>query len=230
MMRKNIPNAITCLNLISGCIAAVLALQGHLDIALIFVLLGCAYDFLDGMAARLLDVSSPLGKELDSLADCITFGFVPSVMIYEYLGNLEYPSWLELVAGYIPFIAFLVAAFSALRLAKFNIDDRQTYSFIGLPTPANALFWAAFTVGAEKVWTTNEYSFMVVIIMEMLMCYLLVSEIPMFSLKFKTLKISDNKLRLAFLLSSIPLFSFGVFGVVIIITWYIALSIASMNK
>ena len=129
-MKKHIPNTITCLNLISGCIATYWAFMGDCRLALLFIVIGAAFDFFDGMVARLLHVSSPIGKELDSLADDITFGFAPSAIVYEYLRPET-----ELL----PFIVFIMAAFSALRLAKFNLDERQALGFIGLPTPANEI-------------------------------------------------------------------------------------------
>ena len=149
-MRKHIPNIITCCNLVSGCIAVVYALHFNAQMALLFVIIGAVFDFFDGMSARLLGVSSDIGKELDSLADDVTFGVAPSAIIFAELSVLDYPSFLNampVVTTLLPYLAFVVAAFSAVRLAKFNLDTRQTTSFIGLPTPANALFWGALIVG-----------------------------------------------------------------------------------
>ena len=138
---KNIPNSITCLNLLSGCFACIFAFQGQYDWVALCIGLSALFDFLDGMAARLLHAYSPLGKELDSLADLISFGLAPGLMVMHLMaynstfhGMAEYQSWWALSA-------LLIPVFSALRLAKFNIDTRQTTSFIGLPVPANALFW-----------------------------------------------------------------------------------------
>ena len=137
MIKKHIPNSITCLNLISGCIATYWALYGAWDTALMFIIIGAVFDFFDGMSARLLGVSSPIGKELDSLADDITFGLAPSAIIFDFLKTgVQHLPW-----HYLAYAAFIMAAFSALRLAKFNLDERQAMGFIGLPTPANALFW-----------------------------------------------------------------------------------------
>ena len=130
-MKQHIPNTITCLNLISGCIATYISFQCEYDTALLFIVIGAVFDFFDGMTARLLHVSSPIGKELDSLADCITFGFAPSAIVFQYMSQFDARS---------PLFAFVMVAFSALRLAKFNLDERQALGFIGLPTPANALF------------------------------------------------------------------------------------------
>ena len=140
-MKKHIPNTITCCNLISGCVATVFALFGIPEMALLFIILGAVFDFFDGMTARVLGVSSPIGKELDSLADDVTFGVAPASILFWFLGIIDYPEFLEGWRNVIPFLAYIIAAFSALRLAKFNLDTRQTTSFIGLPTPANALFW-----------------------------------------------------------------------------------------
>ena len=137
----NLPNTITCCNLISGCIATWFAFNSDYRMALLFIIVGAVFDFFDGMSARLLHVSSNIGKELDSLADDITFGFAPSAIVFSYLSSFH----IHLIL--IPFLAFIMAAFSALRLAKFNLDERQAMGFIGLPTPANALFWGSLIVG-----------------------------------------------------------------------------------
>ena len=125
-MKKHIPNTITCCNLISGCIATYFAFMGIYYLALLFIVIGAVFDFFDGMVARLLHVSSPIGKELDSLADDITFGFAPSAIIFSYLSSFH------IHAPFVPFLAFVMAAFSALRLAKFNLDERQALGFIAL--------------------------------------------------------------------------------------------------
>ena len=148
---SKIPNTLTCGNLVSGCIATYFALCGEAKLALMWIVAGAVFDFFDGMSARLLGVSSPIGKELDSLADDVTFGVAPSAMVFTQLSVMEYPSFMEPIAPYVPFFAFVMAAFSALRLAKFNLDTRQTTSFIGLPTPANALFWASLLVSQPDI-------------------------------------------------------------------------------
>lgn len=154
LITKHIPNTLTSCNLISGCIATVFALNANYGMALAFIIIGAVFDFFGGMSARLLGVSSPIGKELDSLADDVTFGVAPSSMIFTLLLTIDKPDALAPVARYVPYLAFIMAAFSALRLAKFNLDERQTTSFIGLPTPANALFWGALIVGSEE-WLTS---------------------------------------------------------------------------
>ena len=126
MITRHIPNMLTSCNLISGCIATVFALSANFGMALAFIVVGAVFDFFDGMSARLLGVSSPIGKELDSLADDVTFGVAPSAMIYSLLFTLDYPAWIAPLAPYVPYVAFVMAAFSAIRLAKFNLDERQT--------------------------------------------------------------------------------------------------------
>ena len=230
-MKKHIPNTITCLNLISGCIATYWAFQGDYQMALLFIVIGAVFDFFDGMSARLLHVSSPIGKELDSLADCITFGFAPSAIIFSYMAGihatqrclspLEFPFLLMVGQAGTAAVAFIMAAFSALRLAKFNLDERQALGFIGLPTPANALFWGSLIVGAGAWIHTS----LIIMLGVPLSCYLLVSEIPMFALKFKTWGWKGNEVKYIFLLTCIPLlFIFQVTGIAIIIAWYVILS------
>ena len=218
-MKKHIPNTITCLNLISGCIATYFAFQSDCELALLFIVIGAVFDFFDGMSARLLHVSSPIGKELDSLADDITFGFAPSAIVFSFLSGLH------IHIPLLPFLAFVMAAFSALRLAKFNLDERQAMGFIGLPTPANALFWGALIVGLGERLAAVPYVEWMVLAMVFVSSYLLVSEIPMFALKFKTWGWKGNEIKYIFLLTCIPLLlCFQVTGIAIIIAWYVILS------
>ena len=225
IVTKHIPNTLTSCNLISGCIAIVFALSANYTMALTFIVVGAVFDFFDGMSARLLGVSSPIGKELDSLADVVTFGVAPSSMIYTLLLTLSKSGWNETLAFAIPYVAFVMAAFSALRLAKFNLDERQTTSFIGLPTPANALFWGALIVGNENVFDENSYYIYLLIILVFVSSWLLVAEIPMFALKFKHWGWRDNKVKYVLLISCLPiLLIFGISGISVIIAWYICLS------
>lgn len=222
-MKKHIPNTITCCNLISGCIATYLAFMGNFQTALLFIIIGAVFDFFDGMVARLLHVSSPIGKELDSLADDITFGFAPSAIVFEYLRPET-----ELL----PFLVFIMAAFSALRLAKFNLDERQAMGFIGLPTPANALFWGSLIVGAGEWMKTAPFIAsnlsLVVLAGVFVSCYLLVSEIPMFALKFKTWGWKGNDIKYIFLITCIPMLAMlGIGGLAAVIAWYVTLSIVN---
>ena len=213
-----IPNILTLLNLLCGCIAAVLALHCDLQGAFWFIIAAAALDFLDGFAARLLKAYSPIGKELDSLADMISFGFTPSAILF----NMYYTA-----GGVAPwgFAVFIVAAFSALRLAKFNIDERQTHGFIGMPTPACAIFIASagylFSAG---VYDIGPYA---ILVAAAVLSYLLVSNIPMFSLKFTRYGFKGNELRYTFLaLSLVALSVWGVTAVPFIIAAYVAVSIA----
>ena len=231
IVTKHIPNTLTSCNLISGCIAIVFALSANYTMALTFIVVGAVFDFFDGMSARLLGVSSPIGKELDSLADVITFGVAPSSMIYTLLLTLSKSGWNETLTFAIPYVAFVMAAFSALRLAKFNLDERQTTSFIGLPTPANALFWGALIVGNENVFDENSYYIYLLIILVFVSSWLLVAEIPMFALKFKHWGWRDNKVKYVFLISCLPiLLIFGISGISVIIAWYICLSFLTTKK
>ena len=225
IITRNIPNTITCCNLISGCVATLSAFMGEIHMALLWIIIGAIFDFFDGMSARLLHVSSPVGKELDSLADDITFGMAPAAIVFYEMGIMEYPAFLAPVQPYMPFVAFLIAAFSALRLAKFNLDERQAMGFIGLPTPANALFWGALLVGAGDFIENTTWMVPVVIVMILLSCWLLVSEIPMFALKFKHWGWKGNEVKYLFLITCVPLLIvFGVTAFAIIIAWYVLLS------
>lgn len=230
-LRKHIPNTLTCLNLVSGCIATRFALQGQFAWAFSFIILGAVFDFFDGFAARLLKVSSPVGKELDSLADDITFGFAPAAIVFTLLKNVEMPFSDERLLMLVPYAAFLIAAFSALRLAKFNLDERQTSSFIGLPTPANALFWGALAVGFGPQIIHGEYSFYALLVGILVSSWLLVAEIPMFALKFKNFGWADNKIRYSFIaLSAILLFFLKLTGFSAIVVLYIIISLFTSKK
>lgn len=223
MFKKHIPNSITCLNLISGCIATYWAFQGDAQLALLFIVIGAVFDFFDGMVARLLHVSSPIGKELDSLADDITFGFAPSSIVFNFLVPLT-----THLSPIIPYLAFIMAAFSALRLAKFNLDERQALGFIGLPTPANALFWGSLLVGLGEEIATLPYAGYLILAGVLISSYLLVSEIPMFALKFKSWGWQGNEVKYIFLLTCIPLLLLlEVSGLAAIIAWYVILSVAN---
>ena len=225
-MRKHIPNTITCCNLLSGCVAAMYAFEGIYALAFVFIIAGAVFDFFDGLTARALKVSSPIGKELDSLADVITFGFAPSAMVFSWLRECADAHLHMLPAFAMPFTAFLLAAFSALRLAKFNVDERQTSSFIGLPTPANALFWGGLVLGSHDIIVANPYGWILVVVLVMLFSYLLVAEIPMFSLKFKSLAWKANRTAYIFLIVSIILLVLlGFKGLSAVIGWYIILSV-----
>ncbi len=223
---KHIPNTLTCCNLLSGCMAVIAAFNCEPWHALLWIVSGALFDFCDGLSARLLKAYSPIGKELDSLADLVTFGLAPSVLCFTALKGLSYPcDWL---AQYYPYIGFALVTFAALRLAKFNIDERQTTSFLGLAVPANALFWGGlFQMDLNAIPAAPWILGVLVIIFAGLM----VSEIPMFSLKFKNLSWSDNKIRFIFLLVSVLiLIVLGKQGLSAVIGWYIILSILTKGR
>tara|TARA_R110000787_G_scaffold84610_1_gene181216 strand:+ start:162 stop:902 length:741 start_codon:yes stop_codon:yes gene_type:complete len=215
-MKKHIPNIITSLNLLCGCLAILFVVSGDLVIASLLVIIGLFFDFFDGLAARLLHVQSEIGKQLDSLADMVSFGVVPGLVMFQLLNKAIVPQVLEtgfenaeIINGledgmsFIPFIGMLIIIASAYRLAKFNIDSRQTDIFIGLPTPANTLliislpliFQFQYTPFIESIIFNQWFLIGVTIISS----FLLNAEIPLFALKFKTWDVASNKIRYAFL-------------------------------
>ncbi len=227
-MRRHIPNLFTSLNLFSGCIATVMAFSGEYLWVVVWVIIAAIFDFSDGFSARLLKAYSPMGKELDSLADMVSFGLAPSVTVYTFLSaNLYKITDNTTVIEYLPYMAFLLAVFSGLRLAKFNVDKRQTESFIGLNTPANALFWVSFCYGltynVPSISSTLIYIFIVAILV---FSSLMVSEIPMFSLKVKSPKFKGNEYRYFLIVFIIGLVAYiGILGIAGGILLYIALAI-----
>lgn len=223
---KHIPNTLTCCNLLSGCMAVIAAFNGEPWHALLWIVSGALFDFCDGLSARLLKAYSPIGKELDSLADLITFGLAPSVLCFTALKGLSYPcNWL---APFYPYIGFAIVTFAALRLAKFNIDERQTTSFLGLAVPANALFWGGLFQTSLCATPAAPWILGALVI---IFAGLMVSEIPMFSLKFKNLSWSDNKIRFIFLSVSVLILVFlGKQGLSAVIGWYIILSILTKGR
>jgi CDP-diacylglycerol--serine O-phosphatidyltransferase len=232
MIKRYIPNTVTCLNLFSGCIAGVMAFEAQYELALFFMLLSALFDFFDGMLARTLKATSVIGKELDSLADDISFGLVPALIAFSLLKDpqLAYPTFLSGARVWLPYAAFLIAVFSALRLAKFNIDERQTGSFIGLPTPANALFWASLAAGGKTLLFAH-CNVIPLLLLILLFSALLVSEIKMFSLKFKNASWKSNQVSYIFLIGAVPLILiFEVSGIALIILWYILLSALTQRK
>jgi len=227
MITKHVPNAITSLNLASGCVSIVFAFNGSFKTAALFILLAAVFDFLDGFAARLLKSYSTIGKELDSLADMVSFGVAPGMILYQFMLELS-----DNTGGYAfwAWFAFLIPVFSALRLAKFNLDKRQTLSFLGLPTPANAMFWSfgvAFTYDKLFDFYIDPW---VIVPFICLFVWMLVSEIPMFSLKIKHFGWSQNKQAYTFLISSAFLvIFFGLAGVSACILLYILVSFFSSS-
>jgi CDP-diacylglycerol---serine O-phosphatidyltransferase len=235
-MKKHIPNFITCLNLFTGCVAIYIAFQGNLEFAAYLVGLAAVFDFLDGMVARLLHAYSEIGKQLDSLADMVSFGVLPGIIMFQLMRKsaMADPNTSLLQAEVFPFLAFIIIIFSALRLAKFNIDTRQTTLFIGLPTPANTLFIASLPlILATDQFNLSQY-FMnqyVLLGLTLFLSYLLVAEIPLFALKFKNLAWKDNATRFIFLLIAIPLLFLLKFAAIpMIIVLYVLLSFFAQPK
>jgi CDP-diacylglycerol---serine O-phosphatidyltransferase len=223
-IKKHIPNIITLLNLFCGCIALVFVSKSDFLMAFIFVSLGIFLDFFDGFFARLFKVSSPLGLQLDSLADMVTSGVVPGYVMFLMLKSVE--NGFE----YVPYLGFIITLGACYRLANFNIDTRQTNSFIGLPTPANALFVLSLPL-INQVFQDDNFSGMIfsvwsLIIITLLSAFIMNAEIPLFSLKIKSFNLKDNLLQIGFLLISILLLAvFQFLGVAIIILFYVLLSV-----
>lgn len=243
---RNIPNAITCGNLLCGCLATVKAFEGDLVWAAYLVGIAAILDFFDGFAARMLKVSSPIGKDLDSLADMVTFGLVPGVVMFMLLTNaIKYGADEKLI----PFVAFIIVVFSAIRLAKFNNDEHQKESFIGLPTPANAILICSiplimnsihayganncfsFRVNYEDTVNTNFIAFLILnypflIVLTLILSFLLIAPLPLFSLKFKSFGWKGNEIRFTFLLLSLLLvITLRFVGIPLIIILYVLMSV-----
>lgn len=230
-MKQHIPNTITSLNLFSGCVGVVLAFEGQLINAGYAIIIAAVFDFFDGMAARLLKVSSPMGKELDSLADMVSFGFLPSVIIFMML---ETNPAIEYGGSWIKYSAFLLAVFSALRLAKFNLDSRQTSIFIGLPTPACALFILSLphvALSKDPIISAYVQHPVILLALTLALSLLLVAEVPLMSLKFKNLHFQSNLYRYILIAASaILLLLFKLTAVPLIIILYLILSLVQYNK
>ena len=236
-IKRQIPNSITLCNLICGVLATYYAIQyqvfdDRLHYAGWFILLGIFFDFFDGLAARLLHVSSDKGKELDSLADVITSGVAPGFILYEILATSDGLPWLK-------YLALLMPAFAAYSLAKFNLDTRQSHSFLGLPAPSNALIWVGIAfifscAPVEKVgWLFNNVGLICLAILSLITNILMISEMPMFSLKFnfKDLTWKSNKIQYIFLTGCILLIIFLLhYSISIIILWYIILSLLTQKQ
>ena len=232
-LKKLIPNSFTALNLFFGCQSIISSLEGNLQQAAWFIGIAAILDFFDGFVARLLNAYSEIGKQLDSLADVVSFGVAPGMIFYvisqdHLLFGNSFPMYVPLliVFSYLP---FLIPIFSAVRLAKFNIDTRQSDSFIGLPTPANALFVCAipFVLESGPDWAALLFaSKYFLLLFPIISSYLLVAELPLFALKFKNFSFTDNSLRYLFLLGcGVLIFFFHYFGVGLSIVLYVLLSL-----
>lgn len=223
---KYIPNTITCFNLASGCFATIMALQGDLKAAIIWIIIAAIFDFSDGLAARLLKAYSPLGKELDSLSDIVSFGVAPGMSLYVLLATAVGSSEISGIS-WLPYLAFVIPVFSGLRLAKFNVDERQSTSFIGMPVPAHALLWGSLSYVLQPFITSHAlYILIACLIASMATSYLLVSEVPMFSMKVKSLKWKGNELRYILIVCGLLfLLLFGFLGIAGTMLLYIILSL-----
>lgn len=231
-IKQHIPNTITCCNLVSGCIASVMAFEGQLLYAAGWIILAAVFDFFDGLCARLLKAYSPLGKELDSLADIVSFGVAPGMILFALLRAATPALPLGACNAYLPYLAFVIPAFSGLRLAKFNIDPRQTSSFIGLPVPAHALFWASAAYAAQPLVRANPGLLVgVSVVLAFATSLLLVSEIPMFSLKIKSIAWKGNELRYILAICAVVFtVCWGFLGIAGTILLYIILSIFNRKR
>lgn len=261
--KKHIPSAITCLNLLCGCLAIVKALDGNISQAAYLIGLAAIFDFFDGMAARILKVSSPIGKDLDSLADMVSFGVVPGVImfrvlqftndhfIFSTLPRVTPITQIHTFDHYLPYIAFLIPIFSALRLAKFNNDERQVDAFIGLPTPANSIFFCSIALLIQQTFLEYEsnprslhdilsydlrydlymnklgHPYFLAVVM-VVFSLLLVAEIELFSFKFKHFKWKENEVRWIYIIWCILLISIFRFnGIPLTVVSYIGFSMIS---
>lgn len=235
-IKKHIPNIITLLNLFCGCIALVFASQNQFEMTYFFVCLGIFFDFFDGFFARLFKVSSPLGLQLDSLADMVTSGVVPGfvmfkMMLQAYGENFVFDtnSWNHYNVLF-SFLGFVITLGACYRLANFNIDTRQTDSFIGLPTPANALFILSLPLVLKysniDFIATNLTCIRVLLIISFVSAYVMNAEIPLFSLKIKNFSFQKNALQIFFLITSlILLLLFKYLGISLVIVFYVLLSV-----
>ena len=223
-MIKNFPNIVTCLNLYSGCLSCVMSLVYDNYIgAFIFIFLAACFDFLDGFFARLLKSYSSLGAQLDSLADVVSFGMAPGFIVYSFL---ESSSTGVPYGANISFLAFLIPVFAALRLAKFNIDKRQTSSFLGLPVPANGLFWGTLIPSIQLSESNHTLSTFLILVLIVIFCILMVSELPMYSFKFTHYKWAGNQYPYITILIALILTAFfHILGICLTIICYISLSL-----
>ncbi len=233
-MKRHIPNFITSLNLFSGCIGIILALQYRIDYAAYFIVVSALFDFLDGLAARVLHVKSEIGKELDSLADVVSFGVLPGIIVYQLMAASPNTPEAGSVISIFSLLALIIPVLSAVRLAKFNLDTRQTTSFIGLPVPANALFLGSLPLIKMQAGYSDSLSWLsgvtdnyyVLALLAIGMSLLLVSELPLISLKFSNLKITDNKPQFILVLFAVTAFALLTFTAIpLIILAYIVLSV-----
>jgi CDP-diacylglycerol---serine O-phosphatidyltransferase len=242
-IRQHIPNSITVLNLSSGMLSLIYTLEGNLVVAASLIFLAAVFDFLDGTAARLLKAYSVMGKELDSLADVVSFGVAPGLIIYQML-SVHCAGSCNLLERYhiTPYFALLIPVMSALRLAKFNTDPRQEVNFVGLPTPANAIFFASVPLVLflqPRLFALIHFDILVnflsntrvLAILVVFFSYLLVSDVKLFSLKFKTLDWKGNSVRYIFLSAALlMLLLFTLQAIPLIVLAYLGISLFIQGK
>jgi len=215
-MKRHVPNAITCLNLATGSVGCIFIIQGAFHLAFYFVLVSAFFDFFDGLAARALSVQSPIGKELDSLADMVSFGLLPALYLVMSIEATTPPN------PHLKYLGILVALFSAIRLAKFNIDTRQTNQFIGLPTPANAILITTLSLIPSEI----HLGYIILIAISIVCSYLLVMEVPLIALKFKGVSWNGNEFRYIVIGCSLVLLgAFQLSALPLIIPVYVTLSL-----
>jgi CDP-diacylglycerol---serine O-phosphatidyltransferase len=230
-LKSHLPNILTCFNLFSGCIAVVMFFRGHIQTGAYFIFAAAFFDLLDGMAARQVESNSAYGKELDSLADMVSFGFIPGFIMFKLLQSADLINYFPnlKVRQVVQFLPFIVTIFSALRLAKFNLDTRQSKSFLGLPTPASTLFIISLPLiliqfpGKFDAIILNPW---IILFTCGLMSFLLTSEIPLFSMKFSSLRFSENVFQyilVAIALILVPVLFYAAIPILIFL--YILLSI-----
>ena len=223
-IKKHIPNMLTVGNLLSGSLAIVFTLHsGRPEVAMWLIVLAAVFDFFDGMVARLLGVSSPIGKDLDSLADVVSFGLAPAVLAFHALDGLE-------AGNYLAYGVFIIPAFAALRLAKFNNDTRQTTSFRGLPVPSNALFWLGATSAIPSLGELagTSATLVVYLVLALVLSLLMVGELPMFSFKLSKAPLSEKWPQLALIIIAVAsVIGLGWMGCSVTIIAYLILSLVA---
>jgi CDP-diacylglycerol--serine O-phosphatidyltransferase len=233
-LKRHIPNLFTCLNLFCGCLALLAIADLQLWIASYLIFIAAFFDLMDGMTARILNAHSPIGKQLDSLADVVSFGIVPSLIMVGLLSHEEPVHAISFLSHPISFLPFIIAICSALRLAKFNIDTRQTDSFIGLPTPASSIFVASLPlILRNDVFELESiiYNPVFIIIISIVLSLLLISEIPLFAIKFKNYSWKDNSFQYILIFISVILLAIFKFAAMpLIIFFYILLSLIKNRK
>ena len=240
LIKRQIPNLLTLGNLLCGTIAIMFILKGDINTAALLVVLAAVLDFFDGFVARLLGVQGPLGKELDSLADVVSFGVVPAYIVYQMQLGIVSEFNDGFLKQYLPYTGFLLAAFAAYRLAKFNIDERQSYGFLGLPTPAMALFFISLgTIESLSKGELPEFMNLIVsspwamLALTFLFSFLMISELPLIAMKFKGFQIKGNEFRYTLIVGFILLpLILGWVALPFFIIWYLLVSLVSnlVNK